>query len=130
MKETNEHGYTLNFMDECDYDLEKKNFFATLEVIEEFKNRQVPIILEYCQVQSPEKAYIRKNMREISPIYSATDGYGKFHIWKDGDNWKAGVEIEVRYILSDELSPQIKEYDVIPDSVQFTIQVLRKDLDR
>ncbi len=130
MKETNEHGFTLEFLDECDYDQVKKDFFEELEKIKNFRDNQKRIIIPGCQVVSPKNAYIRGTLEEIRPVYSESDGYGKFHIWKDDSKWRAGVEIEGRYILSDELTPQIKEFDDIPEYVQNIIIVLKQDLDK
>ena len=126
MKEINEYGFSLDFMDDGDFEADKKQFEEILRIIREQRERNVTVDIPWCQVVSPNVAYIYPTLEEIHPIYSESDGYGRVHIWKDGDNYNAGIEIERRYLDMDEQKlPQIRVYDKIPESIQQIIEIIR-----
>lgn len=126
MKETNEYGFSLDFMDDGDFEADKKQFEENLRIIREQRERNVTFDYPWCQVVSPNVAYIYPTLESIHPIYSESDGYGKIHIWKDGDNYNAGIEIERRYLdLDEQKLPQIRVYEKIPKSIQQIIEIIR-----
>lgn len=126
MRETNEYGFTLNFMEVGDFEAERKQFLDSLQIIKEQRERNVTVDIPWCQIVSPKIAYIYDTLEEIHPIYSKSDGYDRVHIWKDGENYNAGIEIERRYLdIDEEKLPQVKVYDVIPEGTQKEIEIIK-----
>lgn len=110
--------FELKFMKECSFEEERQKYFDALEVIREERERNVSHVIPYKKVESPKVAYILETDKEIYPIYTESDSYGKAHVWVEDGVYNAGVEIENRYLdLDDKLRPKIRIYDEIPDCI-------------
>lgn len=110
--------YDLKFMEECSYEEEQQKFLDQLEEIKKQRDKNICHPTFYYRIESPEVAYLHPTDEIVYPIYTESDGYGKFHVWVKDGIYNAGVEIEGRYIgWEDKLYPKIKVYDSIPDCI-------------
>lgn len=125
MKSVSEQ-FPFHFLEEVDPDLERKKYLDELKKIAEEREKNITHETKWVRIKSPKAAYLLGNDEKVEPIYTECDGYGKVHIWKNGVEYNAGVEIEGRYILlGDELIPKIRVYNDTPESILDIIKKLK-----
>lgn len=106
---------------------ERMEYFNFLKECQSYRDKNNTHYIAYTEIHPPSIAYLNHNDKEIKPIYTATDGYGKIHIWKEQGQYNAGVEIENRYVLlDDELIPKIRVYDELPEHIEIIIKKLNE----
>jgi len=118
---------------EVDPEVEANALINQLKKIAEFRERNVTHDLPWVKVESPDVGYLLDHKDEpdynetVNPIYTETDGYGKFHIWKKNGVYNAGIQIENRHIVvGDKVRPIIRVYDKIPKEILDIIEDLKK----
>jgi hypothetical protein len=117
----------LNVLTQKDIEAENISYQDQLAAIAKWREKNIPAVLEWKEVQSPELAYIYPTLEEVHPIYSESDGYGIIHVWIANESYCAGIEIERRYLSVDEqFLPQLKVYNTIPNSILKKIETLKK----
>ena len=115
----------MNDANEAGLKKERDKYFKFLKECQSFRYKNTTRYIAYTEIHPPSFAYLLHTDEKVKPIYTATDGYGKIHIWKENEQYNAGVEIENRYaLLDDELIPKIRVYNELPEHIEIIIEKL------